>query len=49
MLLTNSNYNIPPVLEYDPPTHVVVGLSGYSSRHLATVLWPSLVMLNKVA
>ncbi len=49
ILLTNSNYNMPLVLEYNPPTYIVVGLSSYSSRHLATVLQPSLAMLNKVA
>jgi len=47
-LLANSNCNMPPVLERNPPTHIVVGPSGHGFRHLATIPWPSLAMPNKV-
>jgi hypothetical protein len=46
--LANSNGNMPPILECNPLTHIVMSSLDHSSRHLATIPQPSLVIPNKV-
>jgi hypothetical protein len=48
MPLANGNGNMPPILERDPLTYIVISPLGHSSRHLATISRPSLTILNEV-